>query len=312
MDPAVPAQELPLQLSRLPILPQLHSSSDMISFLISLLLNPAVLTTLSLAFLLILAIAFSDLLPIHQVAISILKLGPVPAHVAFVMDGNRRFAKQLNRPTTEGHYSGFIKLEETLNWSLELGIRVVTVYAFSIENFKRPKHEVDYLMELAKEKFHHFATKSEFIAKNEIAVRVLGDWSLLSPDVREAAAQVEHMTRNNKRFILNICFPYTSRHEMTHAIDQAVQGVSEGLLEPSDIDSGLLTRCLLTRDCPDLDIFVRTSGEIRFSDFLLWQTSGSCLIEFVNAFWPDFTFWHMLPILLSYQAEHPKLVVRTC
>ncbi|KAH6568031.1 hypothetical protein BASA50_006057 [Batrachochytrium salamandrivorans] len=243
----------------------------------------------------------------QKLVLAILVLGPVPKHVAFVMDGNRRFAKKLHRPLGEGHHLGFNKLEETLGWCMKLNIRVVTIYAFSIENFKRPQDEVDVLMELAEHKFQEFAANSDLIRKHGISIRVIGNLHLLRESVYKAACKATAQTRNNTGAILNICCPYTSQAEMLMAMNEVVSGVQDGRVEVGDVCSEMLEQCLYTEDCPPLDLLVRTSGESRLSDFMLWQTGQDCLLHFSNKLWPEFSFWDMLPVLLHYQASYNKI-----
>ncbi|KAJ1556134.1 hypothetical protein HK405_006458 [Cladochytrium tenue] len=261
-------------------------------------------------------------------ALAALRLGPVPQHVAFIMDGNRRFARArgLGDPS-RGHVEGFRSLEETLDWCLSLGVRAVTVFAFSIENFSRDPREVEFLMALVKEKFDEFAQKADIIERHRIAVRVIGNLDLLPPDVLLAASRAVLMTRHNTGAILNVCIPYTSRDELAAAARDVAAGLRAGHILPEDLlpstsdndrdDSGggsgariaspspLFDACLLDARSPPLDILVRTSGEARMSDFLLWQTATSgAALHFVNALWPDFSFWTALPALLRYQLLH--------
>ncbi|KAJ3217756.1 hypothetical protein HDU67_007311 [Dinochytrium kinnereticum] len=244
------------------------------------------------------------LLALEDLILSILRLGPVPQHIAFIMDGNRRFAKGKGMVIQKGHQEGFAKLENTLDWCLRLGVKVVSVYAFSTENFNRDPGEVGMLMDLARDKFEDFATKSEVIEKYGIAVKVLGNVSLLPPEVQEAASRAVLMTRNNSGAILNVCIPYTSREEITLAVNSVLKGVESGPLTSSDITPSLIERSLYTGPLPPLDIMIRTSGEIRLSDFLLWQGSQDCHIHYVDAFWPDFSLWDALPALHSFQSHY--------
>lgn len=245
---------------------------------------------------------------LRSLLIRLLQLGPIPRHVAFIMDGNRRFAQVKGVVVAKGHEEGFSKLEETLDWCLSLGVTTVTTYAFSIENFNRKPDEVNKLMNLAKNKFEEFATKSDIIEKHGIAVKVFGNLALLPPEVQLAASRAVLMTRHNKRAVLNVCIPYTSRDEMALAMRDIVRGVERGMLCPDDITEGLLEAALQTGESPPLDILVRTSGEVRLSDFMLWQASKGCHIHYINALWPEFTFWDMLPALLSFQAYHTDLL----
>ncbi|EDO38831.1 predicted protein [Nematostella vectensis] len=192
---------------------------------------------------------------------NVLKSGEIPKHVAIIMDGNRRFAKKVNCERSKGHEKGFEKLTEVLEWCFELGIPEVTVYAFSIENFKRSKDEVECLMELAKQKFD----------------RLL-----------------------EERHVLNVCMAYTSRHEICEAIKTMAKAVEDGALKPMDISENVLDQCLYTHQSPEPDLLIRTSGEVRFSDFLLWQCSYTSL-SFLKVLWPEFSVWNFYSAILSYQ-----------
>lgn len=210
----------------------------------------------------------------QRLALKILRTGQVPRHVAFIMDGNRRFAnKQHLSSAIDGHVHGFSKLAETLQWCRDIGIEEVTVYAFSIENFKRPSTEVDGLMRLSREKFAKFMEEKDELDKRGVCVRMIGNWSLLPIDLQQKIAEVVLMTRNNSKAILNVAFAYTSRDEITHSIKAIVDGVRQNELEPCDISESLIRRCMYTGESSDPDLLVRTSGEIRLSDFLLWQVS---------------------------------------
>lgn len=261
--------------------------------------------------------------PIRRLAASVLKQGPVPKHVAFIMDGNRRWARMHNQETKIGHSLGFEKLKESLDWCLECGVQALTIYAFSIENFKRTKEEVDYLMELAKEKFQEMLGKEEIIEKHGVSVRVLGDLSLLPPAVQEVMAKVVYNSRHNNKAILNVCFSYTSRQEIYNSIreigavivnDDDVSTLNnDGRLLDTDLTEELFEQCLYTGDVDESlrtpELLIRTSGESRLSDFLLWQCSQSCLI-FLSVLWPDFSAWHFYYSILLYQREYPKIQAR--
>lgn len=239
----------------------------------------------------------------------VLKTGPIPRHVAIIMDGNRRFARKMHlSKVAEGHAIGFEKLAESLEWCYDVGIREVTVYAFSIENFKRSKEEVDGLMELAKQKFTELLEERELIQKHEVCVRILGDLELLPRDVQEIVAKTMNMSRNNRRAVLNVCFAYTSRCEMAHGVKQLAWGVEEGLIKPTDITESLLEQCFYTNKSSDPDLLIRTSGEVRLSDFLLWQSSFSC-ISFLKTLWPEFSVWDLYFAILTYQRNYSELEV---
>ncbi|KAF4800082.1 Dehydrodolichyl diphosphate synthase complex subunit DHDDS [Turdus rufiventris] len=220
-----------------------------------------------------------ELTIIERFCANIIKAGPMPKHVAFIMDGNRRYAQKCHVERQQGHSQGFDKLAQTLRWCLNLGIREVTVYAFSIENFKRSKEEVDGLMDLARQKFSRLLEEQENLKKHGVCIRVLGDLPLLPVDIQELIAQAVLATRNYNKCFLNVCFAYTSRHEISNAVREMAWGVEQGLLEPSDVSESLLDQCLYTNNSPDPDLLIRTSGEVRLSDFLLWQKARDSYLE---------------------------------
>ncbi|XP_040474993.1 dehydrodolichyl diphosphate synthase complex subunit DHDDS isoform X4 [Ursus maritimus] len=166
---------------------------------------------------------------------NIIKAGPMPKHIAFIMDGNRRYARKCQVERQEGHSQGFNKLAETLRWCLNLGVLEVTVYAFSIENFKRSKSEVDGLMDLARQKFSRLMEEQEKLQKHGVCIRVLGDLHLLPLDLQELIAQAVQATTNYNKCFLNVCFAYTSRHEISNAVREMAWGVEQGLLDPRSL-----------------------------------------------------------------------------
>ncbi|XP_048009561.1 dehydrodolichyl diphosphate synthase complex subunit DHDDS isoform X1 [Chanodichthys erythropterus] len=243
---------------------------------------------------------------IERLTANILKAGPMPKHVAFIMDGNRRYAQKTHVERQEGHSQGFEKLAETLRWCLNLGIHEVTVYAFSIENFKRSKEEVDGLMELARQKFSRLLTEQENLEKHGVCIRVLGDLTLLPEDLQQVIAKAVVSTRAHNKCFLNVCFAYTSRHEIANAVKEMAWGVEQGLIKSSDVSEVLLSECLYSSNSPNPDLLIRTSGEVRLSDFLLWQTSYSCLV-FQSVLWPEYSFWNLCEAVLQYQLSHQSL-----
>ncbi|KAL7840057.1 hypothetical protein AOLI_G00253800 [Acnodon oligacanthus] len=248
----------------------------------------------------------AELSLLERLSANILKAGPMPKHVAFIMDGNRRYARKRHVERQKGHMQGFDKLAETLRWCLNLDIREVTVYAFSIENFKRSKEEVDGLMELAKEKFLRLLDEQENLEKHGVCIRVLGDLTLLPEDLQRLIAKAVVATRAHNRCFLNVCFAYTSRHEIANAVKEMAWGVEQGLIKSSDVSEALLNECLYTSNSPNPDLLIRTSGEVRLSDFLLWQTSHSCLV-FQSVLWPEYSFWNLCEAILQYQQNHRSL-----
>ena len=234
-----------------------------------------------------------------QLFVFILRYCHVPNHIAFIMDGNRRFARERNWEISKGHLNGSDQLEVTLKWCLDLGVKEVTCYAFSIENFRRSKDEVDALFHLCKVKFTEFLKNESFIHEKEIRVNVIGDLKLLPIEILNLAKRVAWSTRNYSKFVLNIACPYTSTQELGSVNDLIENAILNGELIPSDITEQLRAQLLYTNT--PLDIMVRTSGEIRLSDFMLHQTSRDCFLYFCDTYWPEFTFWTIFPMLLYYQ-----------
>ncbi|KAJ9075378.1 cis-prenyltransferase [Entomophthora muscae] len=235
---------------------------------------------------------------VQSICIKILKQGPIPRHVAFIMDGNRRYAQRHNIPISAGHFRGFQSLEKILESCMNLGVKAVTAYAFSIDNFNRTTEEVDALMNLAKERLEFFCTKSELIKHHQIRIKVIGKLSLLPDDVRAAAEKAMSFTECHKNALLTICFPYTSTDEMVNVLQQKLPSLDELTIDGVE-------NSLYTSYAPPLDILIRTSGESRLSDFLLWQTSiQNAQIHFVDVAWPDFSLWTLLPIILSFQIRY--------
>uniref|UniRef100_A0A2K5CG13 Alkyl transferase n=1 Tax=Aotus nancymaae TaxID=37293 RepID=A0A2K5CG13_AOTNA len=223
---------------------------------------------------------------------SIIKPGPMPEHIAVIMEGNRHYAKTCQVELQESHSQGFNKLAETPGWCLNPGILEVTVYAFSIESFRRSKNKVDGLMDLAWQKFGCLMEENKKLKKHELCIRVLSGLCLLPLNLQELIAQAVQATKSCNKCFLNVCFGYTSRHEISNAVREM-----QGLLDPSDIsDESLLDKCLYTNHSPHPDILMQTSGELPLSDFLLWQTSYSCLV-FQHVLWPEYTFWNFFEVI---------------
>ena len=232
------------------------------------------------------------------------KENEVPHHVAVIMDGNRRFAKEFGLSPTEGHLKGKDKLEEVLDWCMELGVKVLTVYAFSTENFNRDIDEVGYLMEMFEENFLRLA-KDERVHRHGIRVRVLGQRDLLPDNVLKAIEVAESATAHYDNLSYNLATAYGSRQEIIHAIKQIAQQVKDGNLEVDDIDERTFSNFLYTADLPDPDLILRTSGEERISNFLLWQLAYSELY-FTDVYWPGFRKIDLLRAIRSYQLRQRR------
>lgn len=218
----------------------------------------------------------SSLTWLQRCAIRIMQCGPIPNHIAFIMDGNRRYATKNNLKTkTDGHMRGFDKLVEILQWCIDIGVREVTAYAFSIENFKRSKEEVDTLMQMAKVKFEKLIDDQNKLKERGICVRIVGNLAMLPIDLQKTMAKVMLLTKNNDRVVWNIAFAYTSRDEMTESVRTIISGVNRLELDVDDVDEDLIKRCMYMNKSLDPDLMIRTSGETRLSDFMTYQVGGN-------------------------------------
>jgi len=224
---------------------------------------------------------FKDMKLIEQI-----KQKPLPQHVAVIMDGNRRFAKEFGLNPNIGHVFGRDKLEEVLNWCFDLGVKNLTVYAFSTENFDREGHEIKTLMNLCKEELDKASKDSRF-HENKVKIRVIGRIETLPKDIAESANYLMKETENYDKYSFNIALAYGGREEIIHAIQKIAGDVKEGALKIDDIEEKVVSKYLYTNGIPDPDLILRTSGEERISNFLLWQLAYSELY-FSDVYWPAF------------------------
>jgi tritrans,polycis-undecaprenyl-diphosphate synthase [geranylgeranyl-diphosphate specific] len=216
-----------------------------------------------------------------------IKRDPVPEHIAIIMDGNRRFATDLGLAPYAGHLFGRDKVEEVMEWCFELKIKNLTLYAFSTENFKRDTGEVELLMKLCKNELNK-ASKDSRIHKNQVKVRVIGHIESLPKDLRESAQVLLNETKNYDKYSLNIALAYGGREEIVRAIRNIAKDVKGGSLKIKDITEPTVSKYMYTNELPDPDLILRTSGEERISNFLLWQLAYSELY-FSDVFWPAFS-----------------------
>ena len=224
----------------------------------------------------------------------------VPHHVAIIMDGNRRFAREIGLGNTlDGHTKGRDKLEEVLEWCLEVGVRILTVYAFSTENINRPSEEIQHLMHLFAENFRRVGDDAR-VHEHKIRIKVFGDRAILPKEVREAIEYAEGRTKGYDAYRFNLAVAYGGREEILTAIRDVVRDAQAGKVVPEDIDEKFFSRRLYTADLPDPDLVLRTSGEERISNFLLWQLAYSELY-FVDVYWPGFRKIDFLRAIRSYQ-----------
>ena len=295
----------------------------------------------------------------------VISVGPIPHHVAFIMDGNRRYANKLNSALPSGHKAGYSSLMSMLLYCYELGVKYVTVYAFSIDNFKRQPDEVHYLMDLMLEKIHDLLRQESFVNQYGVRVYFIGNLKLLDDPVRVAAEKAMKATADNNKVVLLVCVAYTSCDEIVHAVKQSckakrdeIQALNEtkvsngesyghggdknialknkGLVihdvhEPcGDVVEGSNEDTITTRMttdkqrklpiiklvdvekhmymavAPDPDIVIRSSGEMRLSNFLLWQTAY-CPLYSPAALWPELGLWHLVWAVLNFQRSYRYL-----
>jgi tritrans,polycis-undecaprenyl-diphosphate synthase [geranylgeranyl-diphosphate specific] len=229
----------------------------------------------------------------------------MPKHVAVIMDGNRRFAKiQNNLSVIKGHEFGVDTLEKVLDWSIDLGIEIVTAYAFSTENFNRPKDEVDGLMSLFNKNFKRIVAH-EKIHKNEVKVKVVGRIDLLPEEVKESIKEAEESTAHYNKRLFNLAIGYDGRLEIVDAIKKIVTCFQDGKIAIDDIDEDIVSKNLYTAGLDDPNLIIRTSGEERLSGFLLWQSSYSELY-FCDSLWPELRKVDFLRAIRSYQQRERR------
>ncbi len=207
-----------------------------------------------------------------------------PAHVAIIMDGNGRWASKRLMPRFEGHRRGVEALRRTVRAAADLGIRYLTLYSFSSENWSRPRPEVDYLMGLVKRFVRNDLAD---LHANNVRVRIIGEREGLDAELTELLIEVENLTAANTGLTLVVAFNYGGRQEIVAAARRLAQKVAEGALQPEDITADALAANLHTHDIPDPDLVIRTSGEQRLSNFLLWQAAYAEFV-FMPLLWPDF------------------------
>jgi len=223
--------------------------------------------------------------------------GAVPRHVAIIMDGNGRWARERMMPRPFGHRSGMKAVRDVVEGAIEVGLEVLSLFAFSQENWQRPATEVGALMSLLEE---YIARETEELATRGVQVRVLGELSRLTPAAAGAVSRVVERTAGNDTLVLNLFISYGSRAEILRAARQLARDAVDGLLVPEAIGEEDLAARLFTADCPDPDLLIRTSGEMRISNFLLWQLAYTELF-ISRVLWPDFGRRELFEAILDFQ-----------
>ncbi len=226
----------------------------------------------------------------------------LPRHIAIIMDGNGRWARKRNLPRVEGHRAGIRAVRETLETSARLGLEALTLYAFSTENWKRPRFEVLTLMGLLKE---YLRRERDTLNEHNLRFRPIGGLESLDATVRSELQRAVESTQSNTGTLFQIALNYSGRLEITHAARAAASAARAGEVEPEAIDASWVEGQLYTAGVPDPDLMIRTSGEQRISNFLLWQVAYAEIL-FCDVLWPDFTAGDLLKAIVDYQRRERR------
>lgn len=226
----------------------------------------------------------------------------LPQHIAIIMDGNGRWAKRRHVPRSGGHAAGAETFRSIATYAKEIGLRYLTVYAFSTENWKRPKDEVDSIMRLLRNYLDEALRDME---KNQIHMAFLGDLTPLDPELRSLCEEVETTSRKYTQCNVHICLNYGARDEIIHATRTFAAECAAGEKEPEQLSEALFGSYLYTNGIPDPDLIIRPSGEQRLSNFLLWQAAYAELY-FTDVYWPDFKKEHLLQAIHAYQLRQRR------
>ena len=211
--------------------------------------------------------------------------GMLPEHIGIIMDGNGRWAQKRGLPRSAGHKQGARTFREIVRYCRSIGIRYLTVYAFSTENWKRPQSEINAIMNLLRDYLDELERHSD---EEQGVLRFIGDMAPLAEDLRQRIADVQDRTAGRKGITVNIALNYGGRHEIVHAVQQAVSLARQGTLTPEAVDEALVDSLMYTAGQPPVDLIIRPSGEQRISNFLLWQGAYAEFV-FMDVLWPDFT-----------------------
>ncbi len=226
----------------------------------------------------------------------------LPKHVAIIMDGNGRWAKSQNKERTFGHKNAIKAVREAISACNEVGIPYLTLYTFSTENWNRPTEEVDTLMNLLSSTL---LQEAEEIFSKGIRIRAIGDLEALPEDVRNQLYNIMELTKNNTKGNLTLALSYGSQKEILNAVKELCKKVKNGDINQNDIDEKLFEQHLYTKEIPPVDLLIRTSGEVRVSNFLLWQIAYAEM-QFIDVLWPDFTKETFFQCILDYQTKERR------
>ncbi len=223
--------------------------------------------------------------------------GTLPVHIAIIMDGNGRWAKRRGLPRTAGHRAGMESLKRVIKSCTKWGIKYLTVYAFSTENWKRPQDEIDGLMNLLVE---YITKELNEMHQNGVRVRAIGNIEALAQKARQSLEKAEKTTANNDKIYLQIAINYGGRNEIVNMVKSVLDDASQGIINGECIDEKLIAQYLYTSGIPDPDLLIRPSGELRLSNFLLWQSAYAELV-FDNILWPDYCEQDLYRAICSFQ-----------
>lgn len=234
--------------------------------------------------------------------LSVVRDGIIPSHIAIIMDGNGRWAKKRALPRVAGHHEGMKTVRKITRLANVLGVDVLTLYAFSTENWKRPKMEVDFLMRLPEEFLSTFLP--ELVAEN-VKVEMMGDHTNLPAHTLRAITKAKEATKDNTGLVLNFALNYGSRAEIVDSVKDLAAQVAAGTLDPADITEEHITSGLMTKSLPEPDLLIRTSGEVRLSNFMLWQLAYT-EFWFTDTLWPDFNEDSLVEAIENYQKRNRR------
>ena len=228
--------------------------------------------------------------------------GNIPRHIAIIMDGNGRWAKKRNLPRVAGHKRGVDTVRQIVETCVALGVEILTLYSFSTENWKRPEEEVSALMRLIVKSLKN---EIDELNSNNVRLTAIGDIKSMPEIVQKELQQAFNKTAGNKKLTLNLALSYSGRWELVEAIKNISEQVSSGNLKPKDITEGLISQYLTTAEMPDPDLLIRSSGEFRISNFLLWQIAYSEIFV-TDVLWPDFKCKHLIEAVEDYQKRERR------
>jgi undecaprenyl diphosphate synthase len=226
----------------------------------------------------------------------------IPNHVAIIMDGNGRWAKKINQKRIFGHKNGTESVRDCISGSIEIGVKNITLYVFSMENWKRPKIEINALMRLL---VNSLEKELDSLMENEIKLCAIGDLDALNKQSKEKLNEVILKTSSNKKLVLTLAISYGSRQEINNAFKLISNKVKNNIISEENIDEKIINEHLYTRNLPDVDLLIRTGGEYRISNFLLWQIAYAELY-FSNVLWPDFRKNDFLNAIICYQKRERR------